>query len=87
MWLLMPCCVYSADSPGTVHTKSEYTYFDIVNEDNSDVVETSVPVLAGIEACVAGGLYCPPLIPAGIRAIPGIPEESNLAEGPAKLMK
>ena len=32
------------------------------------------------------GLYCPPLIPAGIRAIPGIPEESNLAEGPAKLM-
>ena len=34
-----------------------------------------------------GGLYCPPLIPAGIQAIPRIPEESNLAEGPAKLMK
>ena len=33
-----------------------------------------------------GGLYCPPLIPAGIRAIPGIPEESILAEGPAKLI-
>ena len=46
-------CLYSADSPGTVHTKSEYTYFDVVNKDNSDVVETSVPVLAGIEARIA----------------------------------
>jgi len=33
------------------------------------------------------GLYCPPLIPARIRAIPGIPEESILAQGPAKLIK
>ena len=34
-----------------------------------------------------GGLYCPPQIPAGIWAIPGIPEESILAEGPAKLIQ
>jgi hypothetical protein len=34
-----------------------------------------------------GGLYCPPLIPARIWAIPRIPEESILAEGPAKSMK
>ena len=32
------------------------------------------------------GLYCPPLIPAGIQAIPGIPEESIFAQGPAKLI-
>jgi len=32
------------------------------------------------------GLYCPPLIPARIWAIPGIPKESILAQGPAKLI-
>jgi len=32
------------------------------------------------------GLYCPPLIPARIQAIPGIPEESILAQGPAKFI-
>ena len=36
---------------------------------------------------ICRGLYCPPLIPARIRAIPRIPEESNLAEGPAKLIQ
>jgi len=45
--------MYSADSVGRVHAKSEYTYFDIVNEDGLDLEETSTPVLASIEACVA----------------------------------
>jgi len=45
--------MYSADSVGTVRAKSEYTYFDIVNEDGLDLEETSTPVLAGIEAHVA----------------------------------
>ena len=46
----MPCPLGNF---GTVCTKSEYTYFDVVNEDNSDVMETSVPVLTGIEARIA----------------------------------
>ena len=45
--------MYSADSPGTVCTASEYTYFDVVNDDSLDLVETSLPVLAGVEARVA----------------------------------
>ena len=45
--------MYSADSLGTIRAKSEYTYFDVVNEDGPDLEETSAPVLAGIEARVA----------------------------------
>ena len=45
--------MYSADSLGTIRAKSEYTYFDVVNEDGLDLEETSAPVLAGIEARVA----------------------------------
>ena len=29
--------MYSSDSVGTVRAKSEYTYFDVVNEDNEDL--------------------------------------------------
>ncbi|EDR04386.1 uncharacterized protein LACBIDRAFT_330644 [Laccaria bicolor S238N-H82] len=43
-------------------------------------IETSEDILADPSKI-------PYMIPAGIRAIPGIPEESNLAEGPAKLIK
>ena len=39
--------MYSSDSVGTVCAKSEYTYFDVVNEDNEDLEETTMPVLAG----------------------------------------
>jgi len=45
--------LYSADSLGTVRAKTEYTYFDVVNEDNVDLMETSAPVLVSIEAQVA----------------------------------
>ena len=45
--------LYSADSPGTVPAATEYTYFDVVDDDNADLVETALPVLAGVEAHVA----------------------------------
>jgi hypothetical protein len=45
--------MYSADSPGTVRAATEYTYFDVVDDDHLDIVETTLPVLAGIEARVA----------------------------------
>jgi len=35
--------------------------------------------------CMGGGLYCPPLIPTGIRQNPVIPEESILAEGASQI--
>ena len=40
--------MYSADSLGTIRAKSEYTYFDVVNEDGLDLEETSAPVLAAL---------------------------------------
>ena len=46
-------CMYSSDSVGTVHAKSEYMYFDVVNEDNMDLEETMMPVLAGLEVYAA----------------------------------
>ena len=42
--------MYSVDSLGTIHAKSKYTYFDVVNEDGLNLEKTSAPVLAGIEA-------------------------------------
>ena len=45
--------IYSNDSVGTEHAESEYTYFDIVDDDTSSVGPAGVeilPVLAGIEA-------------------------------------
>ena len=42
--------MYSSDSVGTVCARSKYTYFDVVNEDNADLKETMMPVLAGLEA-------------------------------------
>ena len=45
--------MYSADNVGTVQAKSEYTYFDVVNEDNVSLEETTMPVLAGLEASMA----------------------------------
>lgn len=40
---------------GTVRAMSEYTYFDVVNEDVeiNTTLDTTVPILAGIEAQVA----------------------------------
>ena len=44
--------IYSNDSAGTMRTRSEFTYHDIVNEDCETTVE-NLPVLAGIEARIA----------------------------------
>ena len=44
--------LYSNDSPGTVRARSEYTEFDIVDEDYVNV-ETNMVMLAGLDAVVA----------------------------------
>jgi hypothetical protein len=43
--------MYSNDALGTVRARSEYTYFDVVNED-MEVITDDLPILAGIEAVV-----------------------------------
>ena len=48
--------LYSNDSPGTVRSRSEFTYHDVMDDDTTAVVSTldvDLPVLAGIEAHVA----------------------------------
>jgi len=45
--------MYSNDTPGTVRSKCEYTYFDVVNDDAAVEENVSMPILAGIEAKVA----------------------------------
>ncbi len=39
----------SCPMPGTVRTRSEYTYHDVVNDD-VDIIEDNLPILAGLEA-------------------------------------
>jgi hypothetical protein len=43
--------LYSNDAPGTVRARSEYTYFDVVDDDVPVLME-SLPILAGLEAVV-----------------------------------
>lgn len=45
--------MYSNDAPGTVHTASEYTYFDVVNDDVPLDVALGMAILAGDDAKVA----------------------------------
>jgi len=47
--------MYSNDSGGTIRAPSEYTYFDVMNEDVEvdGVLDVTVPVLAGLDASVA----------------------------------
>ena len=48
--------LYSNDSSGTVHARSEFMYHDVVDDDTLPVLSTlpsDVPVLAGMEARVA----------------------------------
>jgi hypothetical protein len=47
--------MYSNDSGGTVRAASEYTYFDVVNDDVDigSLDDVTVPILAGIDAQVA----------------------------------
>ena len=50
--------MYPVDSPGTVCAPSKYTYHDVVNDNGANLVETSLPILAGVEAQVAVQ-HCP----------------------------
>ena len=48
--------LYSNDSNGTVHARSEFTYHDVVDDDTMAVLSclpSEVPILAGLEARVA----------------------------------
>ncbi len=58
IWLLSYVTLshmYSADAPGTVRARSEYTYHDVVDDDApvGDFSQTDMPILAGIEAVIA----------------------------------
>lgn len=46
--------LYSFDSPGTLRSRSEFTYHDVVDDDTSTVdMDEVLPILAGVEARVA----------------------------------
>ena len=47
--------MYSNDSAGTVRAESEFTTYDVEDDDTARVDSASVdfPVLAGMEACIA----------------------------------
>ena len=47
--------MYSNDSGGTIRAESEYTYFDVVNDDADigTLNDVTIPILAGIDALVA----------------------------------
>jgi len=44
--------MYSNDAPGTVRSRSEYTYHDVVDDD-LEVNQQDIPILAGLEARAA----------------------------------
>jgi hypothetical protein len=44
--------IYSNDAPGTVRSRSEYTYHDVVDED-LEFNQQDIPILAGLEAKAA----------------------------------
>jgi hypothetical protein len=47
--------MYSNDSNGTIRAPSEYTYFDVINDDIEvdGTLDATVPILAGIDATLA----------------------------------
>jgi hypothetical protein len=45
--------LYSNDDSRTVRARSEYTYFDINDDEVGEVVVTAAPLLAGMQAAVA----------------------------------
>ena len=49
--------LYSFDSPGTLRSRSEFTYHDVVDDDTSvmeqEGCQETLPILAGVEAVVA----------------------------------
>jgi hypothetical protein len=42
--------IYSNEAPGTVRARSEYTYHDVVNNNDLDINSITMPVFAGLEA-------------------------------------
>lgn len=42
--------MYSKEAPGTVRARSEYTYQDIINNDELDIESITMPVFCGMEA-------------------------------------
>ena len=50
-------CIYSNDSVGTVRARSEYMYHDVLDNDTVSGKQApaneNLPMLAGIEACIA----------------------------------
>ncbi|KAJ2913330.1 hypothetical protein MD484_g7080, partial [Candolleomyces efflorescens] len=45
--------IYSNDAPGTVRAPSEYTYFDVQEDDSPSLTKLTAPVLTGLEALAA----------------------------------
>jgi hypothetical protein len=43
--------MYSNEAPGTVRARSEYTYFDVMDDD-MEILSDALPILAGIEAVI-----------------------------------
>jgi len=70
--------LYSFDQPGTVHARSEYTYHDVVNNDDLNDFLVSMPLLVGMEgenAVLAAGMNLDPetsteLVPEGVSSQP-----------------
>jgi hypothetical protein len=42
--------IYSNEAPGTVRARSEYTYHNVINNNDLDIEFISIPVFAGMEA-------------------------------------
>jgi hypothetical protein len=42
--------IYSNEAPGTVRARSEYTYHDVLDNNDLDISSISMPVFAGLEA-------------------------------------
>jgi mannose/fructose/N-acetylgalactosamine-specific phosphotransferase system component IID len=42
--------IYSNEAPGTVRARSEYTYHDVLDNNDLDINSISMPVFAGMEA-------------------------------------
>ncbi|KAF7348752.1 Retrovirus-related Pol polyprotein from transposon 17.6 [Mycena venus] len=42
--------IYSNDAPGTVRARSEYTYHDVIDNNDLDIDSITMPVFAGLEA-------------------------------------
>ena len=87
--------LYINDSPGTVRSRTEFTQYDVLDDDTSEITSNTMemPVLAGIEAIVAtrrgSRVRRPTEKAAATRAdnegfVPTVPEERKEGESPPK---